>query len=120
MDSHLTFIPLQNKTMKSKLILILILCQGQAALAQLNLDFSSYLETVLLNNKDLKKAANYNAIGQYQLQAAKGGFDPQFNSQMEQKYVFQNYYTFQNHELKQSIFAAHGLKMGYILGQGPM
>jgi len=119
MDSRRTFTPLQNKTMKSKFILILILCQGQAALAQLNLDFSSYLETVLLNNQDIKKAANFNAIGQYQLQAAKGGFDPQFNSQLEQKYVFQNYYTFQNHELKQSIFAAHGLKMGYMLGQGP-
>lgn len=119
MDSLRTSISQQNKTMKSKFFLILILCQGQSALAQLTLDFSSYLETVLLNNQELKKAANYNAIGQHQLQAAKGGFDPQMNAQMQQKYVFQQYYTFQNYELKQPIFAAHGLKMGYQYGQGP-
>ena len=105
--------------MKFYSILITAFALAQSALGQIQLNYQTFLESVLKHNQVLKIAYNQSLLAKHQLIAAKGGFDPVLNSETERKDVFQNYYVQSSSEIKWPIFAGHSLKSGYVYGQGP-
>ena len=64
-------------------------------------------------------ARNYGEIGSVQIKAAKGGFDPQFTSEYENKFFnSSHYYSVIDAKIKQAIYSSHYLSVGYKYAQG--
>lgn len=95
-------------------ILFSLSCKGQMAF-----DYNSFLSRVKAENPLAKKAYNNAIYSKVQYNSAKGNFDPQFNSTLENKHFNSvNYFTVWNTELKQQLYTSQYLKLGYQYGQG--
>lgn len=92
----------------------MISAHGQEAVT-----YTSFLRSVRENNPLSQKAANMLSYAEFQQKAARGGFDPQLNSAVENK-QFNSYHYFTNGsaELKQPLYTSQFLKVGYQYGQG--
>ncbi|MBS1635668.1 MAG: TolC family protein [Bacteroidetes bacterium] len=82
-------------------------------------NYNSFLDAIRESNPLACKAENSRAYGQSLFNAARGNYDPLLSAGMESKqFNSSNYYTFGNAELKQPLFTAQYLKVGYQYGQG--
>lgn len=97
--------------------LVLLVTPGLAQVETLT--YNSFLRAVRENNPLSQRAENIYAFGDFQRRAAKGNFDPQLNSHVENK-QFNGYHYFTNGtaELKQPLYTSQYLKAGYQYGQG--
>ena len=106
-----------NKKLTSIIILYTLL--QFSSLAQLPLDYSTFINNIKKNHPLIKRAQNIGEIGKAQLNSARGNYDPTINGSYENKYYNnKNYYSILNSEIKQPIFTSQYLKAGYEYGQG--
>lgn len=85
----------------------------------LNLNYAAYVDAVRKNNPLILAANNYTAIGRSQYEAARGNYDPVFNTSIDSKYFNKtNYYNIAEGSVKQPIFTSQYLKAGYEFGNG--
>lgn len=105
----------------SILFLFLSLCfswvnHGQAILT----DYNTFIKKVKDENPLMIQAENTKALADYQLQAAKGAFDPKINAGSTQKSLDgTKYYTVHEAGMKQQLYASQYLKAGYDYQFGP-
>lgn len=87
--------------------------------AQTLVDYKLLFSTINSEHPFAKKADAVKELGQRQLQAARGNYDPEVKSTAEGKYFKNtNYYSVFKSEFKQPIFTSQYLKAGYEYGQG--
>ncbi len=109
---------LKNRVL-SKLIVLLALAIGHHSFAQDSLSFSSFISNVKEFHPLMKSARNFGEMGNLQIQAAKGGFDPQFTSEYENKFFNEShYYSVIDAKIKQAVYSSHYLSVGYKYAQG--
>ncbi len=91
----------------------------QSSEAQVVLSYQSFLNHVLENNPIAKRALSFQRLGEYQVQSARGAYDPFFEGKHENKFFNgMNYYSVTNTEIKQALFTSNYLKAGYDYGIG--
>lgn len=104
-----------------KLILFFLFFYQVIAYSQenLTLTYGNYVGIVRKNNPVALAANNYNEIARSQLEAARGNYDPVFNTSIDNKYFNKtNYYTIAQGSIKQPIFTSQYIKAGYEFGNG--
>lgn len=107
---------IKNSLFITAVILSSQVCSGQTE----QITYNDFLLLVKKENPLASKAENNTAYANAQLNAAKGNYDPLFNSSMGSKqFKSSNYFTYGGVELKQPLYSSHYLKMGYEYGQGP-
>lgn len=91
----------------------------QCSDAQVVLSYQTFLNHVVENNPLAQRASNFQRIGEYQLQSARGAYDPLIDGSHENKFFNgANYYAITNAEIKQALFTSNYIKAGYDYGVG--
>lgn len=104
---------------KNNLILFLLLVSYLGFGQPENFTYNSFLNLVKQNNPLSKRAENNADYAKAQYTAAKGNFDPQLSSYIDNKqFNSGNYFTVAGAELKQQLYTSQYIKMGYQYGQG--
>ncbi|MDZ4665653.1 MAG: TolC family protein [Bacteroidota bacterium] len=108
------------KKLKKNSIAVVLILYSYAYLAQTpNFTYNSFIISVKQNNPLAKRAENNSEYAKAQLTAAKGNFDPQLNSYIDNKqFNSGNYFTVAGAELKQQLYTSQYIRMGYQYGQG--
>lgn len=106
--------------MRSLSSLILLLLTGFVIHGQSSLTYNGFLSVVRQTNPLSKKAYNNRDYATAQYKAAKGNFDPQLSSFIDNKFFnSKDYFTVAGAELRQPLYTSQYLKAGYQYGQGP-
>lgn len=85
----------------------------------INLNYANFVEIVRKNNPVALVANNYSEFARSQYEAARGNYDPVFNTSIDNKYFDKtNYYSIAQGSIKQPIFTSQYLKAGYEFGNG--
>jgi outer membrane protein TolC len=83
-------------------------------------DYNSFIKKVKEQNPLMNQAENTKQLGSFQLDAARGAFDPQINAGSSQKsFDGTKYYTLHDAELKQQLYTSQYFKAGYQYQFGP-
>lgn len=89
------------------------------ALAQNSLSYNDFVSAIKVNFPLSKLADNIALQGTYQLNSARGNYDPTINAVHENKfYSGKNYFSVAHAEFKQPIFTNQYLVAGWDYGQG--
>ncbi len=106
--------------MKSKIVVIFLSIALSNVYAQVqSISYDNFLKELESRNPLFQRATNFKTIGRKQLLMARGGYDPQFNLELKNKFFSsKNYYSYIQGEVKQQLFASQYLKAGYEYGQG--
>jgi outer membrane protein TolC len=109
---------LKNRKL-NRLIVLLVLVINQKTSAQDSLSYASFISNVKEFHPLMKIAKNFGEIASLQIKAAKGGFDPQFTSEYENKFFnSSHYYSVIDAKIKQAVYSSHYLSAGYKYAQG--
>jgi hypothetical protein len=124
MNNILQLKPIKNKKMTKKtnklfyLFIFFQLCVFTIH-AQSYISYNEYISSLKTNFPLTKLAENLSLQGNYQLNAARGNYDPTINAYHENKfYSGKNYFSVAHAEFKQPIFTNQYLVAGWDYGQG--
>lgn len=109
----------RNKLNISTVICLLLFSELSFSQEESRLNYNDFIKNVQQYNPASKKADNFKKYGEAQYKAARGNYDPNINATYDEKqFSGSNYYTVLNSEIKQPIFTAQSLKLGYDYGIG--
>jgi outer membrane protein TolC len=110
----------KKMTSNKKIIsLLLIIFFGFKIHGQVVMSYDDFLSIVKQGNPLAKRASNNKEYGKRQFKAAKGNFDPQINSSIENKQFNSiHYFTVGSAEIRQPLYTSQYLKAGVQYGQG--
>lgn len=109
------------RNQKNKILLafgfLVLICN--ITIAQNAISYNDFVNAIKLNFPLTKYADNISLQGTYQLNAARGNYDPAINAYHENKfYSGKNYFSVAHAELRQPIFTNQYIVAGWDYGQG--
>ncbi len=102
-------------------VLIILLLVGLSLSSQTVrvIDFSGFIEHVTNNSPAAQRIYNTARAGEYQVEQARGQYDPQVSGSTNNKYFSdKQYYSYVKADIKQPIFTNQYIKAGYEYGKG--
>jgi len=98
---------------------VLLLFPSSEVVSQVLISYEKFMDDVMKFHPLSDRAENFKKLGMYQLQAARGSYDPFLEGNHENKfYNGTNYYSVSSAQLKQALFTSQYLKAGYDYGYG--
>jgi len=107
----------QKNNIRFLLVFLVLVCRVN--FAQNAISYNDFVNAIKVNYPLTKYAENISLQGAYQLNAARGNYDPTINAFHENKfYSGKNYFSVAHAEIKQPIFTNQFLVAGWDYGQG--